>query len=632
MGEDHLLGLVTDIADEGLVCLDGTGTITLFNRKAKEITGILRNSQLSHPAGAVKPGDILLIADNMLGEDDGDLTPVDLAVLGIRDPALQPGDAVLAVGVYRNVEIDPLYRCSKSHAGEPALCLEGDYLGLRICLRIDRKEKELTIAVNGVDYQMGYLKSMGNLVVVDGATGAVKFFQDKGCTMRHEDLRDILLGRPYQEKGEGSAEMSVLGASFFDLVQPGDLTRRVRQLLEAGGAATVSEPFDINKRLMLTSLYPLEAGRGVVLKMIDLSDMGALLRARNELISKVEETDLGAIAHNLRVPAEAFSGFAGTSPVIQQVKYLAYRAAKARCNVIITGESGTGKSQLAREIHQLSRPGRPFIEVNCSSIPPSLIESELFGYAGGAFTGALAGGKPGYFEHAEGGSLFLDELAELPPDIQVKLLYVIQNKRFYRVGSTKPVDVDVRILCATNKNLRSEVRAGRFREDLYYRVNVFPIEVPPLRERISDLYLLSKSITERTCQSYGLPPKQLSGWALDRLLRYDWPGNIRELGNVIERAVAICDGSIIYPEYISLDGEDERADHPPAMEWSSEGRTLREVLEYTEGRTLRAAMARFEGDKKKAMEMLGMKKSAFYDKLQEHHIESSHRGGVLTNS
>ncbi|MEG1396887.1 MAG: hypothetical protein RSC82_07915, partial [Oscillospiraceae bacterium] len=151
--------------------------------------------------------------------------------------------------------------------------------------------------------------------------------------------------------------------------------------------------------------------------------------------------------------------------------------------------------------------------------------------------------------------------------------------------------------------------------------NVFPIDVPPLRERISDLYLLSKSITERTCADYGLPPKQLSAWALEKLLKYNWPGNIRELGNVIERAIAICDGSIIYPEYISLDSEEEQSEHPAEMEWSLDGKPMREVLEYTEARTLRAAMARYDGDKHKAMELLGMKKSAFYEKLQYYKIE-----------
>ncbi|NCB62538.1 MAG: sigma-54-dependent Fis family transcriptional regulator [Clostridia bacterium] len=626
VGMDALeqLRLVADIADEGIIGVDRKGFITLFNRGAKEITGIILNNSLAHPAGAVKQGDIVLLADSMLGGDDGDLGMEDLGTLGIRDERLEPGDAVLAVGVYQNIEIDPLYRSWKPQAAGRELRLEGNYLGLAVSLVIDRNEKEISVTVNGVTYRMRYLRSISNLVVVDGATGSVKFFQEKGYTMRKEDVCNILRGREYQAKGEGVSEFNVLGANFFDLVQPCDLTRRLTQILSGESGAAMDEPFDLNYRLMQTSICPMVQDgevEGALLKVIDLSDMGGLLKKRNELIAQAEETGQSLEGFHLRVPPGSFGGFAGSSAVVQQVKYLAYRAAKARCNVIITGESGTGKSQLAKEIHELSRPGRPFVEVNCGSISPGIFESELFGYVGGAFTGALSGGKAGYLEQAECGTIFLDELGEIPPDIQVKLLYVLQNKRFYRVGSTKAIDADVRILCATNRDLRKEVKEGRFREDLYYRVNVFPIEVPPLRERKSDIYVLSKSLTEQVCSEYGLAPKQLSAWALDKLLQYDWPGNIRELGNVIERAVVICDGSIIYPEFIDLEGVDDKADHPADMEWSTEGRSMREVMEYTEARTLRSAMARFDGDKRKAMEMLGMKKSAFYEKLQYYHIE-----------
>ncbi len=624
MNVEEQLQLVADIAGEGIIGVDRAGIITLFNRKAKEITGIILNGKLAHPAGNIKQGDIVLLADNQLGGDDGGLTPKDLEVLGIRDGRLEAGDAVLAVGVYQNIEIEPLYHFWKPQTAERALQLGGTYLGLSVSLAVDRGEKEISITVNTVTYRIRYLKAISNLVVVDGATGCVKFFQEKGYTMRREDVRNVLWGRPYQAKGKGAAEFNVLGANFFDLVEPCELTRRLVQVLSGETPAVIDEPFELNYRLMQTAMRPMVRDgiiEGAVLKVVDLSDMCGLLKERNELIAQVEEAEQGLESASLRVPSGSFRNFAGSSATIQQVKYLAYRAAKARCNVIITGESGTGKSQLAKEIHELSRPGKPFVEVNCGSISSSIFESELFGYVGGAFTGALTGGKTGYLEQAEHGTLFLDELGEIPHDIQVKLLYVLQNKRFYRVGSTKAIDADVRILCATNRDLRKEVKEGRFREDLYYRVNVFPIEIPPLRERKSDIYVLSKSLTEHVCSAYDLAPKQLSAWALDKLLQYDWPGNIRELGNVIERAVVICDGSIIYPEFIELEGVDDKADHPADMEWSTEGRSMRNVLEYTESRTLRSAMARFDGDKRKAMEMLGMKKSTFYERLQYYHIE-----------
>ena len=623
MDQMEFLTAVTDHADEGLICVDADGIVTLFNRKAKEIIGISQESRRSHPAGVLTPGDIVLIADNIIGDDDGDLTPEDLSVLGIDDPDIRVGGSLLCAGVYQNPSIAPRYRHWGRNTGQPRMVLEeDDYLGLSLRLEIDWVEKHLVIEVGGTAYSIRFLKSMANLVIVDGATGQVKFYQDKGCTMRHEDLGDLLKGRPYQAKGEG-AELDVIGSDFFELVQPDEVTTRLDQILNGTGVASTPQTLTINKRLMLTSLYPL--GRpghveGALLKISDLSEMDALLRERNEFIAQVEEANLNLDNYAQGVPPTAFSTFAGSSPPIQRVKFLAYKAAQARCHVIITGESGTGKSQLAKEIHQLSRPGAPFVEVNCSSIPRDLVESELFGYVGGAFTGALSGGKAGYFEAAEGGTLFLDEIGEIPPELQVKLLYVIQNRRFYRVGATKPTDVDVRIIFATNKNLEEEVRQGRFREDLYYRISVFPIEVPPLRERISDIYLLSKSLTESTCAEYGLPPKQLSAKALEKLLQYDWPGNIRELGNVIERAIAICDTSVIYPEDIFLRGGEAEGvlTQPPIL--PAGGQTLRDLLSATERQAILNAIAACGGDKKQAMDQLGLRKTTFYEKLHQYGI------------
>lgn len=610
------LNAVSDIVDEGIICVDGGGIVSHCNRKAKEFTGIVLESTRSHPAGRMEPGDIVLIADNILGADDGGMTPDDLECLNVNDPELRCGDAVLAAGVYRDDAVRPLFRRCSRHAAQLGLELSGTFQGLEVSLSVGRYEKLLTITVSGESFHLRYLWSMAHIVIVDGRTHEVKFYQEKGCTIRREELKDLLQGNPFQAKGAGAGEFGVVGRDIFELFQPCELTQRLEDLLSGRGGVTLDEELYINKRLMICSILPvLERGtvRGAVLKLTDLSEMNKLLEERNELIKKVEKASLNLDNHTMEVPPTAFRGFVGSSPPIQRVKYMAFKAAQARCNVLITGESGTGKSQLANEIHKLSRPNGPFVEVNCSSIPRNLFESELFGYVGGAFTGALAGGKPGYFEQADGGTLFLDEIAEIPPDIQVKLLYVIQNRRFYRVGATKPTDVDVRILSATNQNLRLAVHEGRFREDLYYRVNVFCIPLPPLRERISDIYLLSRSLTESLCAQYGIPPKKLSGSAVERLLGYDWPGNIRELGNVIERSLAICEGNVIYSEDISLDTAEETV--LPARG------DLRTLLAETERRAILSALAAAEGDKKRAMELLGLRKTAFYEKLRQYKIK-----------
>lgn len=628
---DELLRFVTDISQDGIICVDREGIITLFNRKAMEIMGTAWVDPRTHPAGVIEPGDIVLIADNMIGEDDGGLTPQLLEVLNICEEGIRMGDALLAAGVYGNDSLAPLYRSCGQLALPQTMTLEGNYLGLDMKLCLDSENKNLVIEVNGLRFDMRFQRCNANVVVVDGATGAVKFFQGRGSTVRREDLGDLLRGNSFAAKNPKHPQLDVVGENFFALFLPGGLTQRLSAVLTGQAPAMRRESQTLNHRLLLTSIHPMVQGRevgGAVVELSDLSEMDQLLRQRNELIAQVEETNLNLDNRTHHVPPEAFSSFAGSAPPIQRVKYMAYRAAQSRCNVIITGESGTGKSQLAKEIHLLSRPGKPFVEVNCSSIPQELFESELFGYVGGAFTGALAAGKPGYFEQAEGGTLFLDELAELPPNIQVKLLYVIQNKRFYRVGATKPTDVDIRILCATNKDLARQVREGGFREDLFYRVNVFPIEIPPLRARISDIYLLSKSITERTCDAYGMIPKQLSGKALEKLVHYDWPGNIRELGNVIERAIAVSDGEIIYPDAIMLEGTSgagAEEEAPPFQAYGSEGEDvcllpLHQTVARAEERAIRAALAELGGDKKRAMEELGLKKTTFYEKLRTYHI------------
>ena len=246
--------------------------------------------------------------------------------------------------------------------------------------------------------------------------------------------------------------------------------------------------------------------------------------------------------------------------------------------------------------------------MNCNAIAPTLFESELFGYVGGAFTGAKSEGKIGFFEAADRGTIFLDEIGEIPLDIQVKLLHVLQNKIIYRVGSSRPVKVNVRVIAATNKNLEEEVAMGRFRQDLFYRINVFPIDIPPIRERKTDLYLLLNQILRKICDTYGLEAKQFSGEALQKLISYNWPGNVRELENAVERAVTLCDSNIIYSEHLRIG----KGDIPT---------TMKEMLAKEEERILEMTLAKYNGDKNKAMKELDMSRTVFYDKLKRYKIK-----------
>jgi transcriptional regulator with GAF, ATPase, and Fis domain len=235
--------------------------------------------------------------------------------------------------------------------------------------------------------------------------------------------------------------------------------------------------------------------------------------------------------------SQAFGDIVGSSPALQKVLEQIELVATTNANVLILGESGTGKELVARAIHQRSqRRDRPLVKVNCASIPKELFESEFFGHAKGAFTGALRD-RIGRFQLADGGTIFLDEVGEIPLDLQNKLLRVLQEREFERVGEETSRRVDVRIIAATNRDLEAESRAGRFREDLYYRLGIFPIQVPPLRDRAADIGLLAAHFVRHFCEQLNLPSRKLTRGDVERLERFDWPGNVRELQNVIERAL-----------------------------------------------------------------------------------------------
>ena len=245
-----------------------------------------------------------------------------------------------------------------------------------------------------------------------------------------------------------------------------------------------------------------------------------------------------------------FSSMVGTSGPMRQMYHEMARVAERNTTVLIRGESGTGKELIASAIHYHSpRAKKPFVKVNCAALPETLIESELFGHERGAFTGAESR-KKGRFEMANGGSLFLDEIGELSPATQAKLLRVLQEREFERVGGTDPVRVDVRVIAATNRDLERALSEGLFREDLYYRLNVFPIFIPPLRERRADILPLADHFAEKYAREHGKPIKRISTSAIDQLACYHWPGNVRELENTIERAVLMADGEVIHGHHL----------------------------------------------------------------------------------
>ncbi len=300
--------------------------------------------------------------------------------------------------------------------------------------------------------------------------------------------------------------------------------------------------------------------------------------------------------------------FIGKSAAIKRVLEQARLAAETDSTVLLTGESGTGKGLLARKIHEMSpRREGPFVAVDCGTLVPTLFESELFGHVKGAFTGATSH-KVGKFELAHGGTIFFDEIGNISPDIQAKLLKAVEDKEISPVGSHRLIRVDVRIIAATNKDLREEVKAGRFREDLYFRLNVISIHLPPLRERKEDIPLLARYFLERYAEKHGKPVKELSPEVLEAFKRYPWPGNVRELENTIERLVVFARRPVIGPEDLYFAGfEAEKLDLDLEEDLTLEELEKRYIL-----RVLRAC----EGNKTLAAQKLGIDRKTLREKLK----------------
>ena len=301
----------------------------------------------------------------------------------------------------------------------------------------------------------------------------------------------------------------------------------------------------------------------------------------------------------------------GSSPGAIEIRTAVLKAANSNATVLIQGETGTGKELVAHALHQESqRSSYSFVKLNCAAIPQELIESELFGYEEGAFTGALKGGKKGKFELADKGTLFLDEISQLSMAAQAKLLRVLQEKEVERIGGREPIPVNVRIIVATNDNLEELLKLGTFRADLYYRLNVIPIRVPPLRERKSDIPLLVNSFVEKYGEQAGVGLVSIEDDAMDLLMEYDWPGNIRELEHAIERAINLC-----YVNVLELANFEWLAPKVQKKKKIIAGKSIQDARAASEKEVILNALQATQGNKKKAAELLGIARPLLYQKM-----------------
>jgi transcriptional regulator with PAS, ATPase and Fis domain len=368
----------------------------------------------------------------------------------------------------------------------------------------------------------------------------------------------------------------------------------------------------INGSYMVASRYPLiKDGQivGAIGKVLfrNINELNVLHKRINSLQNQLENFKTKA-----DTPGQAkysFQNIIGESDKLLLAKTMAEKGSLTDSSILLLGESGTGKELFAHAIHQESvRAAKPFIKVNCAAIPRELLESELFGYKEGAFTGALKGGKPGKFETADGGTLFLDEIGDMPMSMQSKLLRVLQEKEIEKIGAQYPVPVDVRIIAATNKNLEELAAQGCFRTDLFYRLNVFGIKIPSIRERPEDIDILIPCLLNKICSRMGKYVENISPAAIRKLNKYSWPGNIRELENVLERAVNIIGKEgIIEPKHLPEKISGQITDN--------EVSTLKESLKKSERAAIEKAMTVTRGNKAKAARLLNISRSKLYERI-----------------
>jgi formate hydrogenlyase transcriptional activator len=426
------------------------------------------------------------------------------------------------------------------------------------------------------------------------------------------------------------ANRSVLEYSGITLeeVMTGDLGRRV---IHPDDVARLEEerreglarglPFDIEQRArrkdgeyrwFLFRYHPLRDTQGRIIRWyataMDIDERKrAEERVRNENLALREDIDRSSM----------FEEIVGSSPALQRVLGQVAKVAKTDSTVLIQGETGTGKELIARAIHRRSsRATRAFIRVNCAAIPQSLIASELFGHEKGAFTGALQR-RLGRFEAADGGTIFLDEIGDLPAETQIALLRVLQEREIERVGSSQPVNVDVRVLAATNRDLEAAVERGAFREDLYYRLNVFPIWIPPLRDRGDDIPVLVEYLVERYAKKVGKTIRNIKKQTLELFRGYIWPGNVRELQNVIERAMVLCEGETFAVDESWLKGKP----HQPSKRTASPVTTLAEGERGVIEAALAACHGRISGPRGAAA-TLGVPRQTLESKIKALHIDT----------
>lgn len=445
---------------------------------------------------------------------------------------------------------------------------------------------------------------------------------DESCTVidRHENVVYWTKGA---EKIFSIKEEDIIGKPITDFFSSDQL--EILNTLKTGSSVYHSQHHARNDLVVMINSNPVFYNDEIIGAVVSETDITSQIRMNNELYMTSEK--LFTLEEEVRKSLPTVNPFIyirGNSPVLKQTMSIAEKAATTNVSILIYGESGVGKELFAKAIHNLrEEPKAPFVAINCGAIPSGLFESEIFGYEKGAFSGADQKGKKGKVELARGGTLFLDEIGEMPLEMQVKILRLLQEKKFYPVGGTKEIEADFRVVAATNRDLKELVKEGKFREDLYYRLNVVNFKVPPLRERPEDIIELTHYFLYEISVKYNRPIHGISQAVMQSLLRHSWPGNIRELKNVVERLVVFSDNGNIKSEDLPIEvvrisnPSSPTPDLQPVQLMVDENQTLSAQLQHYEKDIILRELGKVNGNKLECAKNLNITRATLYNRMNK---------------